>query len=53
MKFFNNYNEIYLIPTIGLCYERKFNKPWEFHYFFVDLRWLKWGIEITIKDTIY
>lgn len=31
MKFFNNYNEIYLIPTIGLCYERKFNKPWEFH----------------------
>ena len=53
MKFFSNYNTIYLIPTIGICYENKLTRPWEFYYFYVDLRWLKWGLEITIKKEKY
>ena len=53
MKFFNNYNTLYLIPSIAFCYETKFNRPWEFHYLFIDILWLKWVLEITIKKEKY
>lgn len=53
MQIFNNINTFYVLPTIAFCYETKFDRPWEFHYFFIDILWLKWGLEITIKKEKY
>lgn len=53
MKFFKNYNQLFLIPSICFTYEFDLTKPWILEYLFIDLMWLKWGLEITIKKEKY
>lgn len=48
MKFFKNYNQLFLIPSISLTYEFDLTRPWALDYLFVDLIWLKWGLEIEV-----
>ena len=45
-QVFTNYNQLFLIPTISISYEFDLTKPWTLDYLFLDIMWLKWGLEI-------
>ena len=41
-----NFNTLYLIPTISICYEYVNNK---LDYMFLDISFLKWSVTFEIK----
>jgi hypothetical protein len=45
MKIINNYNNLYIIPTLCLYYEKDY-------YLYIELMWLKYGISIKIFDKL-